>query len=81
VAFVPSWTLCLDVNANHAAKPRNPVTSARLPVALQVRHTVGKIYRMELQAILTDSFNDRGKAFIPSGWGEFPGLYVGLLQR
>jgi hypothetical protein len=46
MTFIPSWTLCLGANANHAAKPRNPVTSARLPVAQQVRRTVGKIFRI-----------------------------------
>jgi hypothetical protein len=29
------------------------------------------LQNMELQAIPTDSFTDTGKAFIPSGWGEF----------
>ena len=34
--FLTSWTLRLGANANHSAKLRNPVTSARLPVAQQV---------------------------------------------
>ena len=46
MTFVSSWTLSLGANTSHAANPRNPVTSARLPVAQQVRRTVGKIYRM-----------------------------------
>jgi hypothetical protein len=85
--IVTSWTLCLRVKVNlHTTKQRNPVTSARLPVAqqIQVRRAVRKICRIRNYRRYgrIPSLTQEKHFFRLEGGEDAPSiLWVCLLQR